>query len=575
VKNRTTRSLSPRILTWCVVVLLVLGIALTLVGRRFIRSLRYHRLHPAPPGEVTFSQSTNKVICYEFLEITVSVKKPTVENPFTDAIAFGRFRQVGQGLDIAAEGFCDSPEGSVYRVRFMPSRPGTYEYAVSFRQDGRDWIHKGKFQGIDGGRRGVLRVDAQHPWHFAWEGTGEHYYLNGTTAFLLMGWNDEKVIRDCIDRLHRLDVNRIRVLLDGRTDHFWTEPIKPGNGFSAHLNPWVAKRPDDIERPGFDYARFNCSYWQKFERMLRHARDKDMIISVIFGWNDTKVHPVADSEDERRYFSYAVARLAPFSSVTWDLGDDLNGFRTDVWTHETGTMLYQADPYHHLATSHPTENRYQDRTSLWFGMTSFQQWDRPLHRWMLDQRRQQEVTGRIIPQVNEEYGYEDHYPTWAPYTAPAASAEADRRAAWEMAMAGCYQTTGETAKRGTGVPPDTGGGWVNGRGDETMTMLQGYAQMVNFFKSIEWWTTNPHDELVNPDAFCLADPGKLYVVYLPHGGAATVALGPGRYEAKWFNPRTGAYAALPAADGSVWTSPVAADHEDWVLLLGRTDPAHL
>ena len=575
MKNRTNRSLSPRILTWCVVVLLVLGIALTLVGRRFIRSLRYHRLHPAPPGEVTFSQSTNKVICYEFLEITVSVKKPTVENPFTDAIAFGRFRQVGQGLDIAAEGFCDSPEGSVYRVRFMPSRPGTYEYAVTFRQDGRDWTRKGEFQGIDGGRRGVLRVDAQHPWHFAWEGTGEHYYLNGTTAFLLMGWNDEKVIRDCIDRLHRLDVNRIRVLLDGRTDHFWTEPIKPGNGFSAHLNPWVAKRPDDIERPGFDYARFNCSYWQKFERMLRHARDKDMIVSVIFGWNDTKVHPIADSEDERRYFSYAVARLAPFSSVTWDLGDDLNGFRTDVWTHETGTMLYQADPYHHLATSHPTENRYQDRTSLWFGMTSFQQWDRPLHRWMLDQRRQQEVTGRIIPQVNEEYGYEDHYPTWAPYTAPAASAEADRRAAWEMAMAGCYQTTGETAKRGTGVPPDTGGGWVNGRGDETMTMLQGYAQMVNFFKSIEWWTTNPHDELVNPDAFCLADPGKLYVVYLPHGGAATVALGPGRYEAKWFNPRTGAYAALPAADGSVWTSPVAADHEDWVLLLGRTDPAHL
>ena len=52
-------------------------------------------------AEVTFSQSTNKVVCYEFLEITVSVKKPTVENPFTDAIAFGRFKQIGQGTDIA------------------------------------------------------------------------------------------------------------------------------------------------------------------------------------------------------------------------------------------------------------------------------------------------------------------------------------------------------------------------------------------------------------------------------------------------------------------------------------------
>jgi len=26
-------------------------------------------------------------------------------------------------------------------------------------------------------------------------------------------------------------------------------------------------------------------------------------------------------------------------------------------------------------------------------------------------------------------------------------------------------TTGETAKRGTGLQPDTGGGWVNGRSD--------------------------------------------------------------------------------------------------------------
>jgi hypothetical protein len=65
-----------------------------------------------------------------------------------------------------------------------------------------------------------------------------------------------------------------------------------------------------------------------------------MIISVIFGWNDTKVHPAADSKDERRYFSYTVARLAPFSNVTWDLGDDINGFRSDVWTRD-GTMLYR------------------------------------------------------------------------------------------------------------------------------------------------------------------------------------------------------------------------------------------
>ena len=37
-------------------------------------------------------------------------------------------------------------------------------------------------------------------------------------------------------------------------------------------------------------------------------------------------------------------------------------------------------------------------------------------------------TGRIIPQTNEEYGYEDHYPLWAP-APPGDSAETLRRTA--------------------------------------------------------------------------------------------------------------------------------------------------
>jgi hypothetical protein len=188
---------------------------------------------------------------------------------------------------------------------------------------------------------------------------------------------------------------------------------------------------------------------------------------------------------------------------------------------------------------------------------------------MLEQRRIQSSTGRIIPQVNEEYGYEDHYPSWAPYKAPAASADADRRAAWEITMAGCYQTTGETAKRGTGIAPDTGGGWVNGRGDDCMTMLKGYVHMVDFFTGFDWWKTEPHDELVSKDAFCLADPGRTYVIYLPDGGYVQAKLLPGRYIARWFNPRNGTYSAAAIAKGPIWTSSKAPDSLDWVIKLTR------
>ncbi len=519
--------------------------------------------------EVTFTQSSDNTECYDFIEVTMDVVNPVARNPFTEVTVSGHFGQVDQGNDLIVDGFCDSPDGSIFRVRFMPSKPGDYVFSVTYRHGEIERLHSGSFKVVEGKRRGILRVDTKYPWHFIWEGSREHFFLNGTTTFLLMGWDSEQVIRDCIDRLHSLEVNRIRVLLDGRADHFWTEPIKPGNGFRAYLNPWVAGRPDDVRDPNFDYTRYNSPYWQKFERMLNYAREKEMTVSVIFGWSETKVHPVAGSEDERRYFNYAAARLAAYANVTWDLGDDLDSFRSDAWTRDTGTMLYRLDPYHHLATSHPLNNQHQDRTSQWFSMTSFQRWERPLHGWMLAQRQQQAKTGRIIPQVNEEYGYEDHYPSWAPYKAPAASADADRRAAWEISMAGCYQTTGETAKRGTGIPPDTGGGWVNGRGDDTMIMLKGYAHMVHFFSTLEWWKAEPHDELVNNGAFCLAETGRVYVVYLPYGGDVSLRLDSGRYQVKWFNPRTGEYLTASTAEGATWTSPAASDNEDWILLFTR------
>ncbi|MCC6446617.1 MAG: hypothetical protein IT210_24580 [Armatimonadetes bacterium] len=76
------------------------------------------------------------------------------------------------------------------------------------------------------------------------------------------------------------------------------------------------------------------------------------------------------------------------------------------------------------------------------------------------------------------------YPHWGgdPTCLPARSADNRRRLAWGMAMAGGYQTTGERTDRGT----ETGGGWINGRGDKTMVMLDGYAHMVGFFTRLEW-----------------------------------------------------------------------------------------
>ncbi|HMC59268.1 MAG TPA: DUF4038 domain-containing protein, partial [Candidatus Solibacter sp.] len=300
----------------------------------------------------------------------------------------------------------------------------------------------------------------------------------------------------------------------------------------------------------------------------------------VLDMNDGRVHPAASSADEHRFIRYAVARFGAFSNITWDLGDDLDHYRDDRWTHTTGGLIKQWDPYQHLATSHPVDNVHQDRTSAWFDFTSFQEWSRTQHAFMLGQRKEQERLHRIIPQTNEEYGYEDHYPMWA--KGPGSeSADTLRRTAWEIVMAGGYQTAGETARRGTNVWPDTGGGWMNGRGDGTMTMFQGYAHLVDFFTSFDWWKTEPHDELVNNGNYCLAMPGRIYAIYLPQAGNVTVRLEPGQYDAAWWNAATGEKTDLPSVNAAAvhatavtataasWTSPAAPGSNDWALLLQK------
>jgi hypothetical protein len=107
----------------------------------------------------------------------------------------------------------------------------------------------------------------------------------------------------------------------------------------------------------------------------------------------------------------------------------LDSFRDEKWAHETGTLLVGWDPYKHLATTHPVHREHQDRGSDWFGFTSIQEWSRNQHALMLEERQIQMKTGRIIPQANEEYGYEDHYPHWAPKPT---EIRALRRTAWKL-----------------------------------------------------------------------------------------------------------------------------------------------
>ena len=247
----------------------------------------------AAPASVSFSTAPTQVEAYDFAEITATVASPDARDPFEDATLTGSFATEDGSRHWDVEGFCDAEDGSVFRIRFMPPQAGRYKYSMTYRQGAFEKTATGSFRAIDAHRRGMIRVDPKYPWHFIWEGTGEHYFFNGTTAYWLVGWRDDRTIQYSIDRLHRLQINRIRVAIAGRTNLYYGEPVMIGPNWTFFLTPWPAEKTDDFTHPGFDYSRFNVSHWQKYERMLKYARERDMNISLVLDMGDGRIHPAA------------------------------------------------------------------------------------------------------------------------------------------------------------------------------------------------------------------------------------------------------------------------------------------
>jgi hypothetical protein len=243
---------------------------------------------------VSFDPSASSVAAYDFVEVTITVANPDSGNPFTVATVKGSFEAANSGTQWRLDGLCDSLDGSPYRIRFTPPTPGEYKNAITYRQEPFRKQYAGTFHVTDvtaGGRFALTRNIDSISFGRA---PASITFSVSTTAYWLTGWKQERIIRNSIDRLHQLKVNRIRVTGAGRSNLYFGEPVMTGDNYSNLPMPWPAERPDDFAHPGFDYTRFYIPFWQKFERMLRYARDQDMIVPVVFDMNDNKVHPDED-----------------------------------------------------------------------------------------------------------------------------------------------------------------------------------------------------------------------------------------------------------------------------------------
>jgi hypothetical protein len=330
-----------------------------------------------------------------------------------------------------------------------------------------------------------------------------------------------------------------------------------------------------VEDPGFDLTRFNVEFWRQYETLLRLARERDIVVSVVFYLDAYRpgVEPFgtanAGSVWEHRYYQYAAARFGAFSNVMWDIANEWRLLRTEDWVRATGRVLRDADPYEHMMSCHG-HGTFTFGTEPWADFAMYQHWDElGGHGYMLRNRQQAERAGRPIPQVNEEYGYQDHYPAWgAGHPFPARNADNRSRIAWSIAFAGGYQTTGERANAGDGTSAPTPvdlGGWVNGYGNDD-TLIGYHQHLATFFEAFDYWTCDPRQDLATNGALCLARPGHTYAFYFPRQVKAYLATNGHGMKIRWFNCATGEWhGGQPVT--TQWQTPDGDPEADWALLL--------
>jgi len=512
-----------------------------------------------------WSVSASQVDIADFLEIQMRIPSRSSANPFKEMKLKGRF--LGPDRDtITVTGFCDAQDGSIFKLRFMPQKAGIYSYRVTFTGAGEQYQYQNLLSVNKGTRNGPLGIDPAHPAHFIYQNSGKHFFWNSTTTYWLLGWKDEAVIRQSLDRLAGYGINRIRVAINGRAHggERWSEPtVVESKNFTFKLNPWPAEKPDDLDAPAFDVTRMNVLHWQKLDRLVGYCREKGIVVSLIFyvdgldhGCDPFKKEHMGDA-NEQLYYAYAAARYSAYENIMWDIANEYHLFRTPEWADKMGRFLKESDPYHHLISVHGKAD-FPFRKSPWVDVVMYQSWDEcGGYEFMTNAQRLQAQTGRVLPSVNEEYGYEGHYPPWG-CGATAAKEKPDGRSglnrsqlAWEICMTGSYQTTGETAEFGTGTGEDSGGGWINGRGNDRMTMLAYYRVMKDTFEKTAYWELTPDNTLVSAGNLCLGNPGKEYLIYarLPH---CRVKLPQGqKYQVWMIDPLTGKQEQLPDADTDV------------------------
>jgi hypothetical protein len=317
---------------------------------------------------------------------------PTGGNPFMDVKLSARFVNGGRTMEV--NGFYDG-EGT-YRVRFMPDRPGIWEYRT--RSDRTELNGKvGTFTCMEpaAGNHGPIRV--RDAFHFAYA-DGAPYLPFGTTCYAWVHQGDALEQRT-LETLKAAPFNKIRMC------------IFPKHYDYNHNEP--PRYPFARDQAGhWDFTRPNPAFFRHLETRVRQLRDLGIEADLIL------LHPYdrwgfanMGFANDCSYLRYVVARLAAYRNVWWSMANewDLMKKKAPADWDKYFELVRDTDPYGHLRSIHNCQDCY-DYTKPWVTHVCLQHWNPRLMRGWLGQYGK--------PVIDDECQYEGNIPwPWGNITA--------------------------------------------------------------------------------------------------------------------------------------------------------------
>jgi CubicO group peptidase (beta-lactamase class C family) len=474
-------------------------------------------------------------------------------NPF--AIRFDCRFTSPAGEQFRVPGFYDGNgqgelDGATWRVRFSADREGTWTYAT----DSNDPLLDGQT-----GELSVTPVapDARGYWksgRLEYTGTADNgiRYLKfrDGSYWLKAGCDDPENFlgryrnfdtlakrKTAVDYLASHGINSLYIMthnIDGDDKDVW---------------PWLGETAEVAKTHGARQARFDLMKLEEWRQLFEHMQTVGVVPYLILeddsAWKEY---------DHDRYYREMIARFGYLPALVFNLGEEHNENYEFQQGLELARDFKAVDPYGHPLGIHNI-NRASDEyvNSPLLDFTSIQtgqpgrrssvKYAVEHNQIAVDWIKKCESNSRRVLNVNFDEGRPelDRVAWWSAYLGGGV---------WEAHVMEPYDQPFSA--------------W-----ETTWKELSGTRR---FMESVPFHTMQPRNDLVRSGhAFCLAELGESYVLYLPEGGQVSLELAAGDYRCAWWDPaqgQDGEFRNAGSVTGGVQTF-VAPGANDWALRIAR------